>query len=461
MSDNGAGGNHKAKCETVRTTYSMCPVCLNKIPAELIRKDDQIIYMEKTCDEHGSFSVPVWKGFFDFDRWISREEPLDEKMSSLCDGRCSRCGDHPQDTCCVILEVTGDCNLRCPFCFALGGEREEMPSTAQIKKDIDRIVEIAGDPLLQLAGGEPTLRNDLPELAAYAKKAGCSYVQVNSNGIRLAEDEAYVKALAGAGVDIVFLQFDGTDDEIYRKLRGRDFVETKRKAIENCSRHGIGVTLVPTIIRGINDDRIGEIIREAVRLFPAVRSVHFQPVTYLGRYPDVPEAADRYTLDELMNDLVLQTGIPENALLPSMCDHAACEFHSTFIVDDERQLIPVSDRKNDRRKGRTCAADNRRYVAEHWKSSGEDCGPGSMRPPGVPGTAAGIKLVSDKDKKMDFDTFVRYMKTRTMKISAMAFQDAMNIDLERLSRCSLHVYEDGKIIPFCSKYMTPAKPSGR
>ena len=100
-------------------------------------------------------------------------------------------------------------------------------------------------------------------------------------------------------------------------------------------------------------------------------------------------------------------------------------------------------------------------MAEHWKSSGEDCGPGSMLPPGVPDAAAGIKLVSDEDKKMDFDTFVRYMKTRTMKISAMAFQDAMNIDLERLSRCSLHVYEDGKIIPFCSKYMTPAKPSGR
>ena len=58
---------------------------------------------------------------------------------------------------------------------------------------------------------------------------------------------------------------------------------------------------------------------------------------------------------------------------------------------------------------------------------------------------------------MDFDEFVRMMRTQTMKISAMAFQDAMNIDLERLYRCSLHVYENGRLLPFCSKYLTPVR----
>ena len=57
---------------------------------------------------------------------------------------------------------------------------------------------------------------------------------------------------------------------------------------------------------------------------------------------------------------------------------------------------------------------------------------------------------------MDFDIFVRKMRSQTLKISAMAFQDAMNLDLERLYRCSLHVYEDGRLLPFCAKYMTPA-----
>jgi len=36
----------------------------------------------------------------------------------------------------------------------------------------------------------------------------------------------------------------------------------------------------------------------------------------------------------------------------------------------------------------------------------------------------------------------------------MAFQDAGNIDLERLRRCSLHVFDDGKFVPFCAYYLT-------
>ena len=56
-----------------------------------------------------------------------------------------------------------------------------------MKKAIRDIVSQCGEPLLQLSGGEPTLRDDRPELIRYAKEAGCSYVQTNTNGIRLAQ----------------------------------------------------------------------------------------------------------------------------------------------------------------------------------------------------------------------------------------------------------------------------------
>ena len=55
------------------------------------------------------------------------------------------------------------------------------------------------------------MRDDLPEIVAYAKQVGCKYVQLNSNGLRLAEDEAFVKRLAAAGLSFVFMQFDGVD----------------------------------------------------------------------------------------------------------------------------------------------------------------------------------------------------------------------------------------------------------
>lgn len=458
--------------EMVRKTYSICPVCLKKIPASLVQKENGSIWQEKTCEAHGSFQVPVWKGMFDFADWISSETPLSEEENAHCDGDCRACDAHGQGTCCVILEVTKACNLRCTFCFAHGGEDPAMPSTESLKQDIDQIVRLAGDPLLQLSGGEPSLRDDLPELVRYAKEAGCSYTQINTNGIRLAEDEDYVASLAKAGLDIVFLQFDGVDDAIYRALRGQDLLEKKLQAIRNCDKYRIGVTLVPTVVPGINDHALGGIIRLAVELFPAVRSVHFQPVTYLGRYPGGGETGtwseallfDRYTLDELMHDLVGQTGIPESALLPSRCDHAACEFHATFIVNDSGHLIPVSDRANDVRTCRTSAAQNRRYVAEHWKRAEGDvaCKEAVVEQAGTverrqktarPEQTEPLRLGSKED--LDFDTFIRYMKTRTLKISGMAFQDAANLDLERLYRCSLHVYEAGKLLPFCGKYLTP------
>jgi len=454
------GGEHRI----IRSTYSLCPVCLRRIPAMMENDLERSgIYMRKTCPDHGEFRVRVWGDSADLEEWILREEPLNEKLVDACGGDCRSCRDrgasHGQDTCCVILETTKRCNLRCTYCFARGGEDDCEPPYEELCKAIDDIVIKGSGPLLQLSGGEPTLRDDLPDLVRYALDAGCQYTQINTNGIRLAEDEDYVRRLSDAGLDIAFLQFDGTDDEIYRKLRGRDLLDIKLRAISNCDKYKIGVTLVPTIVSGVNDGEIGNIIRKAAELFPAVRAVHFQPVTYLGRYPvsgsmkDIP--LERYNLDDLMRNLFEQTGIPRSSLLPSRCDHAMCEFHSTFMLNRRRQLIPMTERSKDSRRERTGAARNRRYVAEHWRrdKSASAAGPAyefDNFDPEIP-------LVDMQREVMDFDEFVRRMRTQTLKISAMAFQDAMNIDLERLYRCSLHVYEDGRLPPLCAKYMTAVK----
>ena len=55
---------------------------------------------------------------------------------------------------------------------------------------------------------------------------------------------------------------------------------------------------------------------------------------------------------------------------------------------------------------------------------------------------------------MDFDTFLYRVRNESLTLSAMAFQDAGNLDLERLHLCSLHVYDNGKVKPFCAKYLT-------
>lgn len=428
--------------KTIRHTRSVCPVCLKNLPAELKQDDRGQVVLEKKCPEHGAFCVPVWRGRMDFAAWTQYSAPLADGQGERCPGRCGICPEHETGTCCVLLEVTRRCDLSCRFCFANGGGGQPDPGTDELKAAITDIVRQCGQPLLQLSGGEPTLRDDLPELIRHAKQAGCSYVQVNTNGIRLAREPEYARRLAQAGLDIVFLQFDGTREDIYKRLRGAPLLQTKLRAIQVCAQLQMGVTLVPTVVRGVNDDDLGALVRLAHSLTPGVRGIHFQPVSYFGRYPDLPRAEQRYTLDELMTDLSDQAGIPVESFMPSRCDHPLCGFHANFLVEPGGRLKPLSCVTH-AGKSRSCAKDNREYVARHW-----------MRSPPEPEPAG------KQSGEMDFDTFLYRIRHESLTLSAMAFQDAMNLNIERLHRCSLHVYSGGTVLPFCARYLTAMKPEG-
>ena len=420
----------------IRNTRSVCPVCLRNLPARLARRDNGEILLEKVCPEHGTWAVPVWRGRVDFDLWTRYMEPLTGEEGAHCPENCGICGEHGIGTCCCLLEVTKRCNLHCRFCFANGGRPETDPSLDEMKAAIRDIVRQCGNPLLQLSGGEPTLRDDLPELVRYAKEAGCSYVQVNTNGLRLAEEPEYAEKLAQAGLDIVFLQFDGTRGEIYEALRGRDLLEIKKQAIRICSGLRIGVTLVPTVVPGVNEDDLGELVAFARERVPGVRGIHFQPVSWFGRHPGMPEGDERYTLDQLMADISDQAGIPLESFRPSRCDHPLCGFHANYLVDPAGGLKPLSSITHSA-KQRGCAKDNREYVARHWIRQPEEAKP-----------------AGDFSDEMDFDTFLYRLRHGSLTLSAMAFQDAGNLNIERLHCCSLHVYHDGKVKPFCANYLT-------
>ena len=191
-----------------------------------------------------------------------------------------------------------------------------------------------GSTFIQLSGGEPTVRNDLPDIVAAAKAAGCENIQLNSNGIRLGRDRAYTKALAEAGLSFVFMQFDGTEDAIYEKLRGRPLLAEKQAAIKACSDELLGVSLVPTIVPGVNDQNIGEILNFGFSNSPAVRGVHFQPVSYFGRHPHPQGNRDRITLPEVLHAIERQTDgrVKISDFVPSGCDHPRCGFHGDFVV---------------------------------------------------------------------------------------------------------------------------------
>lgn len=455
--------------DNVKDTYSLCPVCLSRIPARLVMRDG-CWYLEKVCVVHGYYKTVVWRGKVPgLNSWGSYRPP-EEKEEELpnCPNDCGLCENHLQSTCCVLVEVTDRCNLRCPVCFAESGKdcSSQDRSIADLAEDFRVLIE-KGCHFIQLSGGEPTVREDLPEIVRAAKEAGATSVQLNSNGLRLSREPEFTRRLAEAGLDFVFMQFDGMDDTVNRALRGKALLADKKEAIKACKEAGIGVTLVPTVVPGINDHQIGEIIKFGLSQSPVVRGVHFQPISYFGRYPEPPKDEDRITLPEIVSAIEQQTdGLIRIAdLAPSACDHPRCGFHGDFMIQGGRlvSLTPKEQPSNCCCKSPAQAAEtasaekgprsqdealrNRNFVARRWK-----------RNPELERKLDNACCTGDTtcctEEEMDFDTFLEQIAVHGFTVTGMAFQDAYNIDLERLRRCSLHVYDKGRIIPFCAKYLT-------
>lgn len=427
--------------DIIRRTYSVCPKCLKRIPA-IITKHDNDYFIEKTCIDHGRFSSVIWRGDrIPMEEWGNYEPSENEDNPPDCPNACGLCPGHLQKTCCALIEVTQRCNLNCPLCYAQSGNSSHDPDVSEISEQFKELVK-NGNTFVHLSGGEPTVRDDLPEIVAAARDAGCENIQLNSNGIRLGQDRAYTRALAEAGLSFVFMQFDGTEDPIYEKLRGRALFAEKQAAIEVCSNELIGVTLVPTVVPGINDHNIGAILKFGFENSPAVRGVHFQPVSYFGRYPTPPEDKDRITLPEILYLIEEQTEgrVTISDFLPSACDHPRCGFHGDFVVLPEG-LMKLTPKMN---SNACCSPDgtehlkNRNFVSRRWKRTA------------VQNTEKHYK----NNEPVDFDVFLNQVRTHGFTITAMAFQDAYTLDIERLRRCSLHVYKDGRTIPFCSRYLT-------
>ncbi|TGE39320.1 radical SAM protein [Desulfosporosinus fructosivorans] len=423
----------------ISETRSVCPECLQRIPAQRVALGNKV-YMIKQCPEHGEFRTVLWRGSPTWESWIrpttpSKPRVVFTEVERGCPYDCGLCADHWKPTCTALLEVTQRCNLNCRFCFADAGVSIPDPSLDVIAEWYDKVMQASGPATIQLSGGEPTIRDDLPKIVALGKSIGFNFIQINTNGLRLATDMSFLQQLQEAGLNSVFLQFDGTEEHVYEVLRGRKLLKEKIKAIENCSKHGIGVVLVPTLVPGINTQQIGAIIQFALEYHPGVRGVHFQPVSYFGRIPQEPREQDRITLPEVVQAIEDQTHglIKASEIQPN---NGRCSFSSNFMRQPNGSLKVLESKSC---CGPELAEDlvqkTRTYVARQWDGIGQT---GDSCCCGDP-----------------WEDVLRQIKRDGFSITGMAFQDAWNLDLERLQNCCIHVVSpEGKLIPFCAYNLT-------
>jgi 12,18-didecarboxysiroheme deacetylase len=202
----------------------------------------------------------------------------------------------------VVWNITRKCNLKCVHCYAHAKattENNEL-TTQQGKKLIDDLAQF-GVPVLLFSGGEPLVREDLPELAAYAVQKRMRTV-ISTNGTLISAETAQI--LKDIGLSYVGISLDGMQ-EINDRFRGvKGAFESALEGIKNCQAAGIKVGLRFTI----NKCNVGEIpnIFKLIEEMDIPR-VCFYHLVYAGRGSKLVEEDLTHEESRAAVDLIIDT----------------------------------------------------------------------------------------------------------------------------------------------------------
>ncbi len=328
---------------------TICSTCFRKLEGKIVFQDGKV-FLLKRCPEHGAERVLVADDIDYYRRcrevFIKRPEmPVvyNTPVKWGCPYDCGLCTDHEQHSCLSLVEVTDSCNLRCPVCYAASGpERLEHRPLALIEKMFDAVVRNEGQPdVVQISGGEPTIHPEFFAILELAKARPIRHLMINTNGVRIAQDEEFVQRLAGSAPDTeIYLQFDSFEREPLMQLRGADLRSVRESALERLNRHEISTTLVVTLKKGLNDQEIGKIIDFALTQ-PCVRGVTLQPIQDAGRLENFDPAKDRLTLTEVRRKILEQSRVfrPED-VIPVPCHPDALAMAYALKLDGK--VVPLT-----------------------------------------------------------------------------------------------------------------------
>jgi uncharacterized radical SAM superfamily Fe-S cluster-containing enzyme len=463
-------------------TKSICPDCfkeekVNKIEAKIIEEEGQI-WITKECPKHGSFRDIVssdanlyhkWMKYkvegsgvegIEIRSWLTPEKQLYPK--------------HKSQTIQTNLMLTNRCDLRCSYCFMNAGAAGYIyePSLEQLRKMMKQTREEKPVPskAIQLTGGEPTIREDLFEIIEIAKELGFVHIQLNTNGIKLAQSADYCRKLKEAGVKTVYLSFDGISKEV------NPWIDLNRKAIENLRKGGItSIILVPVVMRK-NLHELAGIAKYAVENMDVIRGVNYQPLAFAGRPQNVPDdyrKRERVDYGEMID--ALEKGLdgqvnkddfypvpfvyPISKLVENLTGRKQIEFTAnpmsggaTYIFVEDGKLIPIT---------RFVDVEGvMKFISEQAKRKGAlrkiKMGASFLRniskyvdkekaPKGVDITRLLMKTAIDGT----YDSLKEF-QYKTIYLGSMWFQDIWNLNLDRLEHCVIHYATPEGVIPFCA-----------
>ena len=430
---------------------SVCTTCLRRVEASILISDGRV-FLEKWCPHHGRERVLIADDADYYrlarERFIKPPE-LPQRFNTQrrwgCPYDCGLCPEHMQHSCLTLIEVTDQCNLRCPVCYADSGpHRPGFRDMATIERMLDAAVANEGEPdVVQISGGEPTLHPQFFEILDAARRRPIRHLMVNTNGLRIAKEPDFVERLAGymPGFEL-YLQFDSLRDEAHQELRGARLREIRLRALEQLNRHDISTTLVVTVKKGLNDGELGQIIDFALQQ-PCVRGVTFQPIQHAGRAEDFDPAIHRLTLTEVRRRILEQSAVfkPDD-IIPVPCNPDCLAMGYALKLGDA--VVPLTGLVP---QDTLIKAGRNTIVVERDEELREQVFKLFATNHSPEGQACSLSDLLCCLPQVQAPADIGYCNV--FRILIMAFIDAHGFDLRAVKKSCVHIAQpDGRLIPF-------------
>jgi uncharacterized radical SAM superfamily Fe-S cluster-containing enzyme len=380
-----------------------------------------------------------------------------------------------QHSCILLVDVTENCNLRCPTCFA--GSSPGISRFARlphIMRALDTAIQREGGKIdvLMLSGGEPTVHPEIGEIIREATRRNVTRVLLNTNGIRITRDDDFVDLLAGLRDRVeVYLQFDGFDLDTHLFHRGEDLRDVKAEAVRRLSAARIFTTLTMVVAKGVNDHEIGRMAEFAFET-DYIGGIAYQPVFGSGRANPI-DPMDRMTTTGVLRRLGPQTDgvVKADDFIALPCSHPDCCAITYFITGDDgkHRSIVETVGLDQIRSGLGLVGNRIAPDGALWESL-----VGLMSETTTVSRPELIDYVVNICEACDISItgFVRALgdwisgrnrltelvMKRVKRVTVKTFMDAWTLNIERLQQCCVHVGttdgdENPLRVPFCARQL--------
>ena len=227
----------------------------------------------------------------------------------------------------LMVDITHRCNMHCNNCY--------LPNRDIADMDIPRLLaclkQLPKRTNIRLAGGEPTLRHDLPEIITSIKQLGHRVVLL-TNGLRLAQ-ESYVNRLHQAGLRHVYISFNGADkDHWYQQIDQLACAQKKQQAIHNVLGRSMILNTGTILIKGVNEDAVQRTLDIIGAYQPRHALLRFKNIGALGRY-DKHAEQHNLNMDDMQQLVANATGLS--------VDYIAQQTHIAGKNEPNTRLFPA------------------------------------------------------------------------------------------------------------------------